>query len=377
MCRGLAVECLVSLGADDGPTGNTQKNRMIVQSAPPSAVGAASTLPNAEPAGVSAGAASQSIVAANSWRGRLLDDILREIRPRSAVAFWTEFRAPWGASFHRDWTVFHIVVEGDCWLHLKGAAEPVQLCEGDLAVVKSGRYHTMRDSPSTPIINFTDLVTTHARGNRGALCFGGDGRVTRLVCGGIEDRNGHPLMANLPPLIHVKGSDSGVGGWRRSTTRQILAELESEGTGSTEVANLLVDVLFLQAVRAYFDENVQTAGSSWLAAARDPQIGRALAAIHSHPRRPWTVESLARHVAMSRTTFAARFKELVGEPPQHYFTRLRINAAAARLLSSGDKLSRVAADAGYRSVAAFLKSFKRHMGTTPGEYRNRRGGWPL
>ena len=114
-----------------------------------------------------------------------------------------------------------------------------------------------------------------------------------------------------------------------------------------------------------------------VAAASDPQIGRALGAIHHNPRRSWTVESLARHVAMSRTTFAARFKELVGEPPQHYFTRLRINAAAARLLSNGDKLSRVAAEAGYRSVPAFVRSFKRQIGTTPGEYRNCRGEWPL
>jgi AraC-like DNA-binding protein len=294
------------------------------------------------------------------------------------VAFWPEFRAPWGASFQRDWAVFHLVVQGACWLQLKGVREPVQLREGDFAVLKSGEFHTMRDSPSTPAVDFDDLVRSHAPGKRGALLFGGEGQATRLVCGGIEDRDGHPLMAHLPALIHVKGSENGAGGWAQLTTKQILAELERGGAGSTEVANRLVDVLFLQALRAYFDEHVQTAGATWLAAARDPQIGRALAAIHNNnPRQWWTVESLARHVAMSRTTFAARFKELVGEPPQHYFTRLRINTAAARLLSSGDKLSRVAADAGYRSVAAFLKSFKRHIGTTPGEYRNRRSGWPL
>ena len=144
-----------------------------------------------------------------------------------------------------------------------------------------------------------------------------------------------------------------------------------------EVANRLVDVLFLHAVRAFFDENVETANSGWLAAIRDPQIGRALAAIHANPHRSWTVVSLARHVAMSRTAFAARFRDLVGEPPQHYFTRLRINAAAVRLRSSHDKLDAVAADAGYRSLAAFVKAFKRHMVTTPGVYRARRDGWPL
>ena len=77
--------------------------------------------------------------------------------------------------------------------------------------------------------------------------------------------------------------------------------------------------------------------------------------------------SLAHRLAMSRSTFAARFKELVGEPPQRYFTRLRIDAAAAARLRTGvDTLSAVAAGAGYRSAAAFAKSFKRHFGTTPG-----------
>jgi AraC-like DNA-binding protein len=156
-----------------------------------------------------------------------------------------------------------------------------------------------------------------------------------------------------------------------------LVELDQGGTGTIEVANRLVDVLFLHAVRSFLDESAETGDSGWLAAMRDQQIGRALAALHRNPHRAWTVVSLARHVAMSRTTFAARFRKLVGEPPQHYFTRLRISAAAVQLRSGHDKLSTVAAEAGYRSLAAFLKSFKRHMGTTPGEYRDRRDGWPL
>jgi transcriptional regulator GlxA family with amidase domain len=135
-----------------------------------------------------------------------------------------------------------------------------------------------------------------------------------------------------------------------------------------------VDILFLHAVRTLFDESAET---GWLAASQDQQIGRALAAIHGKPHKSWTVESLARHVAMSRTSFAARFRQLVGEPPQHYVTRLRMNAAAARLRSSRDKLSLVAAEAGYRSLASFERSFKRHMGATPGEYRDRCGEWPL
>lgn len=318
-----------------------------------------------------------SISIVDSWRKPLLDDVLRGIMPQSGVAYWPAFRAPWGVSFERDWAVFHIIAQGACWLQVKGVAGPLELSAGDFAVVTGGQYHTMRDLPSTPTVNFADLVGTLAPGRKEAVRFGGEGPVTRLVCGGIEDRYGHPLMTSLPPLLHIKGSDERTPLWVQSTTTHVLAELDGGGTGSIEVANRLVDVLFLHAVRALFDESAETGNSGWLAAIRDQQIGRALAAIHGSPERSWTVQSLARHVAMSRTTFAARFRELVGEPPQHYVTRLRINAAAVRLHSSRDKLSTIAADAGYRSLASFQRSFKRHMGATPGEYRDRRSAWPL
>ena len=160
------------------------------------------------------------------------------------------------------------------------------------------------------------------------------------------------------------------------TAQHILSELETGGIGSKEVVNRLVDVLFFEAVRAYFEENADMAQSGWLAALRDPQIGRALALLHGRSRRHWTIDSLAREVAMSRSIFASRFKELIGEPPQHYFTRLRISAAAERLRSTNDALSAVAAAAGYGSLPAFVRSFKRHTGMTPGEYRVHSDRWP-
>jgi AraC-like DNA-binding protein len=239
-------------------------------------------------------------------------------------------------SFERDWAVFHIVAQGSCWLHLKGWGEPVQLSEGDFAIVRRKQYHTMQDSPSTPAVDFADLASTLAPGKKGG-CSGGTGPATRLVCGGIEDRSGHPVIGGLPPFLHLRSGDSGSAAWVPSNVKHILAELDRGGTGSIEVVDRLVDVLFLHALRSFLDESSETDNSGWLAAIRHQQIGRVLAAIHRNPHHSWTVVSLARHVAMSRTTFAARFRELVGAPPQHYVTRLRINAAAMRLRLSHDK----------------------------------------
>jgi AraC-like DNA-binding protein len=190
----------------------------------------------------------------------------------------------------------------------------------------------------------------------------------------MQSENGatDPLLAVLPPLIHFKkgGEDAAQG--LRTTVSHIFEELGSGRSGAAAVVTRLADILFMQAVRAYLDENIDTAESGWLAALRDQQIGRALVLLHDKPHLPWTVAEIADRVALSRSAFAAKFTELVGEPPLRYLTRLRLNAATARLRSGNDKLSVIAAAAGYESVPAFAKAFKRHMGVTPGEYRRSR-----
>ena len=85
----------------------------------------------------------------DSRRRPLFDDLIRGIRLESSVAFWPEFRAPWGVSIERDWAVFHIVTQGACWLQVKGVAAPVKLNQGDFVVVTRGQFHTIRDQPST------------------------------------------------------------------------------------------------------------------------------------------------------------------------------------------------------------------------------------
>jgi AraC-like DNA-binding protein len=316
--------------------------------------------------------------AAPAWRKPLFADLLRSIRLQSAVAFLPEFRAPWGVSIERDWSVFHIVVEGDCCLQVRGLVDPVRLSTGDFVVVSRGQFHTLRDQLATPVSDFFELVKTCKGGRKGGLFFPGDGPATRLICGGmlLENRKSNPLLAVLPPVLHVRCIEKDTRSWLEPTTRHIQSEFENGGIGAKEIVNRLVDILFLRAVCAYFDENAETAQSGWLAAVQDPQIGQALALLHGQPHRQWTIASLARRLAMSRSTFALRFSELLGEPPQRYFTRLRISAAAARLRATTESLSVVARSAGYESVPAFVKAFKRHAGITPCVYRRSGDRWP-
>ena len=93
----------------------------------------------------------------------------------------------------------------------------------------------------------------------------------------------------------------------------------------------------------------------WLRAIFDPQVGAALSAIHDRVNTPWTVESLAEAAGMSRSAFAARFKELIGQTPLEYVTEWRMQKAMQLLEQRDKKLIDVA-----RSVTSpALRSVRR------------------
>src|SRR5262245_24399437 len=313
-----------------------------------------------------------------AWRETLIDNLLHSIRFRSSAYYRPELRAPWGFSIDVGGPTFHIVSHGECWIGVNGVAKPVQLSAGDFVVLPRSDSHIVRDFPTTPVVDYFDFLKGRAPDKQGAFIAGGEGPVARLVCGGMRSENGvtDPLLAVLPPLIHFKGRGEDAAPGLRVTVSHIFEELGSGRGASAAVVTRLADILFMQVVRAYLDDNIDSAGSGWLAALRDQQIGRALVLLHDKPHQPWTVAELADRVAVSRSAFAEKFTQLVGDPPLRYLTRLRINIATARLRSGNDKLSVIAAAAGYESVPAFAKAFKRHLGVSPGVYRrsHQKGG---
>ena len=313
-------------------------------------------------------------VAVDPWRQDLLVELLRSIRLPSSSWLRLEVRAPWGFSIADENTVFHVVTHGNCWLEMRRLATPVRLFTGDLGFLARGDRYALKDAPGTRPVDFFDFVERHPPDKKRVLRAGGDGAITKLVCGGMRFENGatDPLLAVLPTLIHVAARDADSAPRLRLTVEHVIEELDSDRPGCESVITRLAEILFIEAVRVYLDKNMDTAESGWLAALRDQQVGQALALLHAQPHDPWTVASLADRVALSRSAFATKFAQLVGEPPLRYLTRLRLNAAGERLRSSDAKLRAIAAAVGYESVAAFVKAFKRYLGVTPGEYRRAR-----
>ena len=145
----------------------------------------------------------------------------------------------------------------------------------------------------------------------------------------------------------------------------MAAEARALRPGGEAVITRLGDILVIQAIRSWIETD-PAARTGWLGALQDPQIGRAIAIIHRDPARPWTLASLADEVAMSRSAFAARFTELVGEPAMSYVARWRMHVALDALKEQGSTVAELASRLGYRSEAAFARAFKRVIGIPPG-----------
>jgi AraC-like DNA-binding protein len=181
----------------------------------------------------------------------------------------------------------------------------------------------------------------------------------------------HPAARNLiralPPSILV-GADGSGAEWIQSTLRLLAAEARHPRPGGEAVITRLADIIVIQAIRAWLEAD-PSARTGWLGALRDPQIGRAIALVHADPARSWTVAALAEELAMSRSAFAARFTELVGEPVLQYITAWRMHLAFAALQDGDAAVAQLAEELGYRSEAAFARAFKRVIGTPPGAVR--------
>jgi AraC-like DNA-binding protein len=299
-----------------------------------------------------------------------LADVLSAARLGGAVFARTVPRAPWGLSFEAaPMAGFHLVVRGSCYLRLEAAADPVELNQGDLALICHGSPHTISNPEHARPAPFGEVLARHTDPSAD-LVFGGNGATTVLVCGGYHFAPGriHPLLDILPPLIHLQTAGAAAGHDLSLVVELLTREVAGRGIGTATVTSRLVDSLLVYVLRAWLDDQPPgTAG--WLGALRDPLIGRALALLHATPGSPWRVDDIARRVGMSRSGFAQRFADLTGDTPGRYLSRLRVDRAAQLLRDTDEPILGVALQVGYASEQALSKAFTRQYATAPGRYR--------
>jgi AraC-like DNA-binding protein len=189
-------------------------------------------------------------------------------------------------------------------------------------------------------------------------------------------RLAHPIFRALRPAVVIRGADGRPAAWLSATLALLNGETAADAPGAGEVMARLTDVLLTQALRATINQ-LTSSGATGLPALGDRRIASAIEVIHSQPEHRWSVGELASEVALSRSAFAARFRELVGESPQRYMTRTRLAHAAALLCTTDASLAQIAARACYGSEFSFGKAFKRTFGVAPGAYRGQPGTPPV
>jgi AraC-like DNA-binding protein len=303
----------------------------------------------------------------------ILSDVLGLLRLRGEVLCWSTLSAPWGLGFKADDALFfHIVVRGRCMLHLGGKGEWIRAEPGDLLVIPEGIPHGLVSDRNSRVVPIERLVEPKGR-MPGRLSYGGSGPETEVICGRFrfDEVLRAASLPGLPSVLHIRKRE-GAPEWLELTARYLSAEARSEAPGRELALSRLVDLLFVQTIRHWLSESSE-APLAWMGAARDSRIAAAITLMHERPEHPWDVERLAREVGMSRSRFADRFVELVGEAPSRYLTRWRMHHAARLLHAPGATVASVAPRVGYDSEAAFSRAFKRHMGTAPAAFRRSRG----
>jgi AraC-like DNA-binding protein len=310
-----------------------------------------------------------------------LSVLLERINVRSAVFCLSDLGAPWGFWVDGSATAkFHLVLAGRAMLTLEepGAA-PAELSAGELVLLPHGSAHLMQDrrgSPAPPLDRIL-AEAAEAAGGDGAdraaeqLAYGGDGPRTCLLCGGFALAPGLPenLLSLLPVVLVLDTTSSGVGRWLEPAFGLLRDEIARDAPGASAVLAKLADVFLTEVVRRYLSGLDLMTAAVPPAASGDPCVGAALLLLRSQPGTPWTVADLARKVDMSRTAFAARFRELVGEPPMSYLARVRLGHAAGYLSATDKTVRQIAHMVGYETESSLSKAFRRAFGRAPGEYR--------
>lgn len=296
-----------------------------------------------------------------------LSDVLELADARCALTGTLLAGGDWSRKFQRSEAVkFLAVVRGNCWLATDAdATEPACFEAGDV-VITNGAPSIILASSQEGLGNAT--YTPLERDADGNL-LAGEGSDFMMIGGLLEvdeQRCGF-LRESLPPVIHVNGQDPEAARLRWLLTA-LAEETICERAGSMTAITHLAKLLFVEALRLHI-ETAKSVRAGWLTALDDQRISIALRAIHAEPSHPWSLEELAKLSGMSRTSFAVRFREVVGVPPLTYVLNWRMRLAERELSETDHSVADIAWSLGYGSESAFSNAFSRATGLAPGRFR--------
>jgi AraC-like DNA-binding protein len=306
-----------------------------------------------------------------------LDDALDDLRISGSVLLHEHYTPDWaidvpdearmrtllGVGSDMRVLPFHLVRRGG--FDLSSEAETIRLDEPELSLVPGGQAHRLGVGRRARPVPLADILA----GGGTTTADAASPHATELICGAFFARAAplNPLLGALPPMLKVAAGGKGASPALSGVAALLAAELGRQAR-SGYTAQRLLEVLCAEAIRA-FQAQGGDGKAGWLRGLKDPKIAAALREVHARPGHAWTLETLAKLVALSPSRFSARFREHVGDSVMGYVGRWRINVACRLLRHSDLPLTAVAGRIGYDSLPAFSRAFKAQAGIPPAQWR--------
>ena len=296
-----------------------------------------------------------------------LSDIVAMARARCDISTSLVAGNPWALYYPSPRQIkFMAIVKGGCWLRFDAEATALRIGTGDVLMLSGPRPYTLASELDVPPLDATEIFADPTA-KRVRLGKGDD----FVAIGGhvaLDSERGWMLADVLPPLLYIDGNSP-----EASATRffldQLVNEVASDQPGASLMSEQLAQLLFVQTMRSYLSTSGPLA-PGWIRVLSDERIAPALRLMHREPGRPWRLDELAEIVAMSRTSFAVRFKATAGVAPLTYLSNWRMRIAQQRLRETSTPVATLALSLGYTSESAFSNAFKRATGLAPSRYRS-------
>lgn len=276
----------------------------------------------------------------------------------------------WSYSLTRQDTIlFYLVMSGGFCIDVGNG--PRETRAADMIMIPSAHqhmsyalnYHSDEAQPLDELLTSCKDHTLDLKGD-------GDSEASLILIECKYDKAMiRPLLSVLPSILpEVNDEDDGRFEVIDVEIRLLTLEAEHERMGKTAVINHWASIMMIECLRVYI-ESLPEATENWLKAMKDPFLTKALVAMHEMPSENWTINKLAEVAGMSRSSFAQRFKEVVGIPPLTYLMDYRLRLAARYLRLQQNSISRISGLVGYASDSTFSQAFKRVYGISPKAYR--------
>lgn len=303
-----------------------------------------------------------------------LSQVFEDIHLKNTEYLYLQAQGKWAFELSQQTAMItYILLYGEAFLKFQNG-EQLHLKAGDMAIVPSGMSHQAfsHAEPGLWDIKNIDHLFKGLRDDEIILGDEEDKSEKSLIFSirsRMDSIMGGPLIQALPTYIYLDNAlNAQEPEWLRIGLYFVADETKMNRPGRHKIMDHVVSIMLIECVRDYIAS--LTDQSNWLNALTHPQLSPAFSAIHSHPERNWTVESLAECCFMSRSKFANLFQSVVSETPLAYLQKHRLRLASQLLRLSQLTVQQIAHKVGYSSETAFSQAFKKHYLCSPSQYRN-------